>query len=62
MFQTSTMGALPDGVYKGNVSIRELRRHGDFGLGTFNSLNGEMLVLDGVCYQLRGDGQRISTN
>jgi acetolactate decarboxylase len=56
IFQTSTMGALLDGVYEGNVSIRELLRHGDFGLGTFNSLDGEMLVLDGVCYQLRSDG------
>jgi acetolactate decarboxylase len=56
IFQTSTMGALLDGAYEGNVSIRELLRHGDFGLGTFNSLDGEMLVLDGVCYQLRSDG------
>jgi alpha-acetolactate decarboxylase len=56
IFQTSTMGALLEGVYEGNVSIRELLRHGDFGLGTFNGLDGEMLVLDGVCYQLRGDG------
>jgi acetolactate decarboxylase len=56
IFQTSTMGALLDGVYEGNVSIRELLRNGDFGLGTFNSLDGEMLVLDGVCHQLRGDG------
>jgi len=56
IFQTSTMGALLDGVYEGNVSIRELLRHGDFGLGTFNSLDGEMLVLDGECYQLRADG------
>lgn len=56
IFQTSTMGALLDGVYEGDVSIRELLRHGDFGLGTFNSLDGEMLVLDGVCYQLRSDG------
>ena len=56
IFQTSTMAALLDGVYEGNVSIRELLGHGDFGLGTFNSLDGEMLVLDGVCYQLRGDG------
>ena len=56
IFQTSTMGALLDGVYEGNVSIRELLRHGDFGLGTFNSLDGEMLVLNGVCHQLRGDG------
>ena len=56
IFQTSTMAALLDGVYEGNVSIRELSGHGDFGLGTFNSLDGEMLVLDAVCYQLRGDG------
>src|SRR5580698_4362033 len=56
VYQTSTMGALLDGVYDGDVTIRELLRHGNFGLGTFNGLDGEMLVLDGVCYQLRGDG------
>jgi acetolactate decarboxylase len=56
IFQTSIMGALLDGVYDGNVSIRELLRHGDFGLGTFNGLDGEMLVLDGVCHHLRADG------
>ena len=37
IFQTSTMAALLDGVYEGNVSIRELLRHGDFGLGTVSS-------------------------
>jgi len=56
IYQTSTMGALLSGVYEGDVTIRELLRHGDFGLGTFNCLDGEMLVLDGVCYQLRSDG------
>ena len=53
VYQTSTMGALLDGVYDGDVTIRELLRHGNFGLGTFNGLDGEMLVLD---YQLRSDG------
>ncbi|MGB6766108.1 MAG: acetolactate decarboxylase [Mycobacterium sp.] len=56
VYQTSTMGALLDGVYDGDVTVRELLRHGNFGLGTFNGLDGEMLVLDGVCYQLRSDG------
>lgn len=56
IYQTSTMGALLSGVYEGDLTIRELLRHGDFGLGTFNCLDGEMLVLDGVCYQLRSDG------
>ncbi|MFG2884774.1 acetolactate decarboxylase [Streptomyces sp. NPDC048297] len=56
VYQTSTIGALLDGVYDGDVTIDELLRHGDFGLGTFNRLDGEMLVLDGVCHHLRGDG------
>jgi hypothetical protein len=47
---------LLDGVYDGDLTIRELLRHGNFGLGTFNGLDGEMLVLDEVCYQLRADG------
>jgi acetolactate decarboxylase len=34
-------------------------RHGDFGLGTFNRLDGEMVVLDGECYHLRADGSAI---
>ncbi|WUH89438.1 acetolactate decarboxylase [Streptomyces sp. NBC_00433] len=56
VYQTSTIGALLDGVYDGDVTIGELLRHGDFGLGTFNRLDGEMVVLDGVCYHLRADG------
>lgn len=56
VYQTSTMGALIDGVYDGDVTIGELLAHGDFGLGTFNHLDGEMLILDGVCYHLRADG------
>ncbi|HEY2087061.1 MAG TPA: acetolactate decarboxylase, partial [Mycobacterium sp.] len=34
VYQTSTMGALLDGVYDGDVTIRELLQHGNFGLGT----------------------------
>jgi acetolactate decarboxylase len=56
VYQSSTMGALLDGVYDGDVSVGELLEHGDFGLGTFNQLDGEMLVLNGVPYHLRADG------
>lgn len=56
LYQTSTMGALLAGVYDGDVTVRELLTHGDFGLGTFNHLDGEMVVLDGVCHHLRADG------
>ena len=56
VFQYSTLEALLGGVYDGEVSIGELLNHGDFGLGTFNSLDGEMIILDGICYHLRSDG------
>jgi acetolactate decarboxylase len=56
LYQSSTMSALLDGVYDGDVTIAEVLRHGDFGLGTFNRLDGELLILDGVCYHLRADG------
>lgn len=56
LFQVSTSGALVQGVYQGCVSVADLKRHGDFGLGTFDGLDGEMILLDGHCHQARGDG------
>jgi len=56
LFQTSLMSALLDGVYEGSMTYGELHRHGDFGLGTFNDLDGEMIGFDGIFYQLRSDG------
>src|SRR6476469_8998487 len=58
VFQTSLMSALLDGVYDGEMTIAELLGHGDFGLGTFNALDGEMVITDGVCYQLRDGAVR----
>lgn len=56
-YQTSLLSAIMQGVYDGTVSIGQLLEHGDFGLGTFNALDGEMVVLDGVAYRLDGDGK-----
>lgn len=50
------MSALLDGIYDGEMTIGELLGHGNFGLGTFDGLDGEMVILDGVCWQLRSDG------
>lgn len=55
-FQTSTLAALLDGAYDGDLTIGELRRHGDLGLGTFQGLDGEMVVLDGEVWRARVDG------
>lgn len=56
LFQTSTISALLVGVYDGELTFKELRRHGDFGLGTFNHLDGEMVALEGRFYQVKTDG------
>jgi acetolactate decarboxylase len=56
VYQFSTISALLEGVYDGDATVADLLRHGDFGLGTFNHLDGEMVILDGVCYRLRADG------
>jgi len=57
IFQTSTINAVMESVYDGATTFAELARHGDFGLGTFNALDGEMTALDGVFYQAKSDGQ-----
>jgi acetolactate decarboxylase len=57
LFQTSTLQALMAGVYDGNLTFQELARHGDFGLGTFDALDGEMIALDGAFYQIKADGR-----
>ncbi len=56
VFQVSTVGALAEGVYQGAVRVATLREHGDFGLGTFEGLDGELVVLDGQFLQVRSDG------
>lgn len=56
LYQTSLMSALIAGVYEGEITYGEIRKHGDFGLGTFNDLDGEMVGVDGTFYQLRSDG------
>jgi acetolactate decarboxylase len=56
IYQVSTLGALQEGFYDGVTSLDALKNKGDFGIGTFDSLDGEMLLLDGVFYQVKSDG------
>ncbi len=57
IYQTSTIDALLLGIYDGDLSCRDLLKHGDFGIGTFDGLDGEMIILEGAVYQVKGDGQ-----
>ncbi len=57
LFQASTIGALLDGAYDGDLSFAELAEHGDLGLGTLNGLDGEMIALDGGFHRADVDGR-----
>jgi acetolactate decarboxylase len=56
IFQSSTIDALLAGRYDGGFTIGEAKKHGDFGIGTFNALDGELVALDGNFYQVKTDG------
>ncbi|MFN8603543.1 MAG: acetolactate decarboxylase [Candidatus Binatia bacterium] len=59
VFQVSTSAALVQGVYQGCVTVGTIRTHGDFGLGTFDSLDGEGVMLDGRVWHARADGSVV---
>src|ERR1700722_19010585 len=55
LFQTSTIQALLGGAFDGDVTLDELLEHGDFGLGTLNGLDGELIVIDGRVFKAELD-------
>lgn len=57
LFVSAPVKALVEGIYREDRTVTSLAEHGDFGLGTFNDLDGELVMLEGRVYQLRADGQ-----
>ena len=57
--QVSVIDALMVGRYDGIMAIPELLRLGDFGIGTLDHLDGELIILEGKAYQIRGDGKVV---
>ena len=56
LYQVSLLQGLTFGDYHGSITAGELKQNGDTGLGTFDGLDGEMIVLDGVVYKAKSDG------
>lgn len=57
VFQNAPINALLAGCYSGTMSVKDLEKRGDFGIGTLDALDGEMVVLDHVFYQIKPDGK-----
>ena len=56
LFQLAAFNTFSTGQYAGVMTYEELERHGDFGIGTFDGLDGEMVAVDGVFYQIPSSG------
>ncbi|MBW2207469.1 MAG: acetolactate decarboxylase, partial [Deltaproteobacteria bacterium] len=56
LFQRSLLNALDKGLAEGEMTIKDLKQHGDFGLGTFNAIDGELIGVDGNFYHMGVDG------
>ena len=59
IYQVALLQSLTQGYYDGIIKVSELKEHGDTGLGTFEHVDGEMIILDGVCYQAKDDGSIV---
>ncbi len=56
IYQVALLQSLTQGYYDGIINVSDLKTHGDIGIGTFEGVNGEMIVLDGKVYQALSDG------
>jgi acetolactate decarboxylase len=57
LYLCAPVNALVEGIYEEKIPLSEVKKHGDFGLGTFDHLDGEMVMLDGAIYQITSDGR-----
>lgn len=56
MYQVSTLQALALGYSRAVIKVEELLQEGDTGLGTFEDVNGEMILMDGKCFRADQNG------
>ena len=54
--QVSLLQGLTFGDYNGSVPVSQLKKLGDIGIGTFDALNGELIMLEGTVYRAASDG------
>lgn len=59
LYQLSTLSALLLGDFEPSLSIGELKRHGTLGIGTFEGLGGELIMLDGVVWNGTHSGEAV---
>jgi acetolactate decarboxylase len=57
VYLCAPVNALVEGIYEEKIPFTQIKQHGDFGLGTFDDLDGEMVMLDGQIYRITAEGR-----
>jgi acetolactate decarboxylase len=57
VYQYSLFTALANSIYDGTMAVAGVKTKGDMGLGTYNGLDGEMIVNNGKVYQFPANGK-----
>jgi acetolactate decarboxylase len=55
-YQYGIADAFLTGLYHGTLTVKDMKTHGDFGLGAPDLLDGELMILNGKAYQSRSTG------
>ena len=56
-FHYSIWHAFVNKVFDADLKVSTLKANGDIGLGSFDLLDGEMVMVDGIPYRIREDGE-----
>ncbi|WP_298731931.1 acetolactate decarboxylase [uncultured Chitinophaga sp.] len=62
LFTVGVGSGLIGGLYDGFFSYRELKKHGDFGLGAPDKLDGEIMIFRGRVYQTQHSGKTFQVD
>ena len=57
LIQFNTIGALMQGNYDGEITLKDIKRYGSMGIGTFDGLDGEMIIINRKVYQADSKGK-----
>ncbi len=57
LYQVSTINSLVAGNYDGIQKVQELKANGDVGIGTFDALDGELVMIDSKVYKVKSTGE-----
>lgn len=61
-YHYSIWWAFVNKVFEGDITAKELKTKGDMALGSYNLLDGELIMLDGTLYQAKENGEVLIPN